>query len=66
MKIEDILKTCDPSQKTKLILEEHMPAIVSEAELYAGIRFAQFTAYRNAGFTVDQSIEVMKMPRLQA
>jgi hypothetical protein len=65
MKLEDILKTCDPAQRTKLLLEEHMPAVEGEAELYAKIRFAQFNAYRKAGFTADQAIEVMKMPRVQ-
>jgi hypothetical protein len=65
MKITDMMKNLDPAEKSKLIFKDLLPEIKSEAEVYAKLRFVQFTAYLNAGFTVDQSMQLMAMPRVQ-
>jgi hypothetical protein len=65
MKADQILSACSAAQRVGLIFEEHLPAVKSEADFYAKVRFVQFTAYRNAGFTVDQCMQLMALPRLQ-
>jgi hypothetical protein len=65
MKTSDIMSKLEPAQRTAIILDENMASITSEADFYAKVRFVQFTAYRDAGFTVDQSIQLMALPRLQ-
>jgi hypothetical protein len=65
MKAEQIFSAISAAQTVDLILEEHLPAVKSEADFYAKLRFVQFTAYQDAGFTVDQSIQLMAMPRVQ-
>jgi hypothetical protein len=65
MNISQIMDNCTSAQKVEMILEEYLPAIKSEANFYAGIRFAQFKAYQDAGFTAEQSMQLMAMPRVQ-
>jgi hypothetical protein len=62
---QEIMSKLGPEGRSKLIFDDLLPEIKSEAAVYARLRFEQFTAYQDAGFTIDQSMQLMAMPRVQ-
>ncbi|MBM2293753.1 hypothetical protein JQX09_17630 [Sulfitobacter pseudonitzschiae] len=60
-----LLGDMTPSDITKIKVHDMMDEIRTECEIYAKLRRAQFNAYKDEGFSTEQAMELLKIPRAQ-